>query len=198
MNIHQLTRLSARLDEQLTKFDLQPDASGQYPWQVAQQQRQKRRVVAAGVGAAAIGAGAYGAKKGIDALKGRYGVESGGDALKVGAEEARQKIAAGAQQAGQKIKAAASPYVAKAQDAVGQAGQAVKTGAANVVNVAKRKAMAGKLSATRGISAKQGVGSIVKRVARAVIHAEVGPLAKRLIALEAQADEVLTQFGEAA
>ena len=194
MNTTTLTRLDRKLTATLIQFKLMPNEGGQYPWQEAQQKNRNRRVVAAGVGAAAIGAGAYGAKRGIDALKGRYGVESGTDALKVGAAEAGQKIRAGASQAGQRIKTAASPYVARAQDAVGQAVQRTKTGAvqaANAVGTAvKRKVGMAGGAIKRGMASGRGVGSIAKRVGRALLMHEGGGVAP-IIAFEARLDKVL-------
>ena len=190
MNTTTLTRLDRKITATLTQFKLMPNEGGQYPWQEAQQKNRNRRVVAATAGAAAIGAGAYGAKRGIDALKGRYGVESGTDALKVGAAEAGQKIRAGANQAGQRIKTAASPYVARAQDAVGQAGAAIKSGAGQVGAAVKRKAGLAGGMIKRGVASGRGVGSIAKRVGRALLMHEGGGVAP-IIAFEARLDKVL-------
>lgn len=193
-----LTRLSAKLDATLIEFKLAPNESGQYPWQEAQEKNRTRRIVAAGAGAAAIGAGAYAAKRGVEALKGRYGVASGKDALTVGAEEARQKVAA-----------AAAPYVDKLKGGVNRAGQAVqpamdkvtgavKSGADSVegaLNTAGkavvRKGKAAWTAGARGIAQRQGLGTVIKRVGRALIRAEVGRGMPPLVALEAKLDRAL-------
>lgn len=179
-HLKQLTRLSANLDRQCTELGLQMNPAGQYPWQEAQEKRRNRRIIAGATGAAAIGAGAYGANKGIGALKARYGVASGGDALKVGAAEAAQKV-----------KGAVAPAVDKAKTAMAPAVNKMKDVAAPAMTAVKRKYAAGKLSAVRGKAAGQGMGKMVKRVARAVIHASVGPNAPKLVALEAQLDKAL-------
>lgn len=66
-----LTTLSARLDNTLNEFALTANAQGEYPWQAAQRERRNRRLVAGVAGAAAIGAGAYGAKKAHGAIMNR-------------------------------------------------------------------------------------------------------------------------------
>lgn len=207
MKLQHLTQLSARLDHALTHFNLQPDANGEYPWQVAQRQRQKRRVVAGVAGAAAIGAGAYGAQKGIGALKERYGVSSGKDALTVGAADAAQRVKAAAgpmvdklkgqvAQAGQSARAAMAPMADKLKGQAAQAGQAVKTAVAPAMNAAKRKYAAGAKAVARGMKSGRGIGSVAQRVVRAVVHAQVGPGAT-LVALEAKLDAAIVKMDAA-
>jgi hypothetical protein len=92
-----LIELNRRLDTALNEFALEADANGQYPWQVAQQQKQRRRMVGAGVGAAAIGVGAYGVKKGHEAIMKRGMSMAGGpvrarDAYKAVAGEGLDKL----------------------------------------------------------------------------------------------------------
>jgi hypothetical protein len=63
-----ITALSATIDTTLNEFALAANAQGEYPWQQAQRERRNRRMAGAAVGTAAIGAGAYGAKKGHEAI----------------------------------------------------------------------------------------------------------------------------------
>lgn len=197
MKLKHLTQLSARLDHALTQFNLQADANGQYPWQVAQQQRQKQRVVAGVAGAGAVGAAAYGAKRGIDALKGRYGVTSGKDALTVGAADAAQRV-----------KAAAGPMVDKLKGQAVQAGQSARAAmapmadklkgqAAQVGKMVKRKYAAGGKAVARGVKSGRGMGSMALRVGRALVHAQVGPHGPSLVALEAKLDAAIAMSAAA-
>lgn len=160
-----LTTLSARLDNTLNEFALTANEAGQMPWEAAQEKKRNRRLMAGAVGAAAIGAGAYGAKKGMGALNKRYGT-TGTDGLKVGAAD----------------------MINRADDAVKGGVAKMKAAAAPVMGAVKRKWNAGKLSYSRGMAQKQGLGKMVGRVARAVVHAS---RADHIIALEAKMDGVL-------
>lgn len=175
-----LTALSASIDTTLTQFaGLMPNEAGEMPWQAAQRQKRNRRVVAGAVGATAIGAGVYGAKKGMGALNQRYGTQ-GMDGIKAGAADLVNR-ADDAMKAGvQKIKTVAAPMIDKA-----------KTMAAPVMGAVKRKVAAGKLSYGRGVAQRQGAGGLIRRVARAVVHAS---RADHIIALEQKLDGALTEF----
>ena len=197
MKLKHLTQLSAQLDHALTQFNLQPDANGQYPWQAAQERRQKRRVAGAVAGGLAVGVGTYGAKKGIDALKTRYGVASGKDALTVGAADAAQRV-----------KAAAGPMVDKLKGQAVQAGQSARAAmapmadklkgqAAQVGQMVKRKYAAGGKAMARGMKSGRGVGSMAMRVGRALVRAQVGPHGPSLVALEAKLDAAIATMDDA-
>ena len=176
----QITALSASIDTTLNEFALAVNAQGEYPWQQAQRERRNRRMAGAAVGAAAIGAGAYGAKKGMGALNQRYGT-TGSDGLKAGAADLVNRADDAVKAGVSRVKTAAAPMIDKA-----------KSMAAPVVDPLKRKVAAGKLSYGRGVAQKQGMGKLVGRVARAVIHAS---RADQIIALEAKMDEALVEFG---
>ncbi len=165
-----LTTLSARLDNTLNEFALTANEAGQMPWEAAQEKKRNRRLMAGAVGAAAIGAGAYGAKKGMGALNKRYGT-TGTDGLKVGAAD----------------------MINRADDAVKGGVAKMKAAAAPVMGAVKRKWNAGKLSYSRGMAQKQGLGKMVGRVARAVVHAS---RADQIIALEAKMDAALEFAGK--
>jgi hypothetical protein len=145
------------------------------------------------IGQGAIGAGAYGASKGIGALKERYGVASGKDAITVGAADAAQRV-----------KAAAGPMVDKLKGQVAEAGQSARTAmapmadklkgqAAQVGQMVKRKYAAGGKAVARGMKSGRGMGSVAQRAVRAVIHAQVGPNGPSLVALEAKLDTAIAQ-----
>lgn len=177
MSTPRLIELNRRLDTKLNEFALTADASGQYPWQAAQQQKQqRRRVGGALVGAAAIGAGAYGAKK----LNARYGTQ-GMDGMKVGAADLVNRADDAIKGGVAKAKTAATAGMAK-----------MKTAAAPVLDPLKRKLAAGKLSMTRGVAQKQGMGKLISRVGRALIHASRADV---LVELEAKLDGALQEFG---
>lgn len=179
MSTPRLIELNRRLDTKLNEFALTADASGQYPWQAAQQQKQqRRRVGGALVGAAAIGAGAYGAKR----LNARYGTQ-GMDGMKVGAADLVNRADDALKGGMAKAKTAATAGMAK-----------MKTAAAPVLDPLKRKLAAGKLSMTRGVAQKQGMGKMISRVGRALIHASRADV---LVELEAKLDGAL-QRGRAA
>jgi hypothetical protein len=175
----QITALSASIDTTLNEFALAANPAGEYPWQQAQRERRNRRVAGAAVGTVAVGAGVYGAKKGMDALNKRYGT-SGVDGVKTGAADLVNRADDAMKGGVAKVKAAAEPMIAKAKDM-----------AAPVLNPLKRKVAAGKLSYARGKAQKQGMGKMIGRVARAVIHAS---RADQIIALEAKMDGVLAEF----
>jgi len=176
MSTPRLIELNRRLDTKLNEFALTADASGQYPWQAAQQQKQQRRRVGGALVGAAIGAGAYGAKK----LNARYGTQ-GMDGMKVGAADLVNRADDAIKGGVAKAKTAATAGMAK-----------MKTAAAPVLDPLKRKLAAGKLSMTRGVAQKQGMGKMISRVGRALIHASRADV---LVELEARLDGALQEFG---
>lgn len=177
----QITTLAASIDTTLTRFaGLMPNEAGEMPWQAAQRQKRNRRIAGAAVGTAAIGAGVYGVNKLKGAMNTRYGTQ-GMDGMKAGAADLVNR-ADDAMKAGvQKVKTVAAPMIDKA-----------RTMTAPVMGAMKRKVAAGKLSYGRGVAQRQGMGKLVGRVARAVIHAS---RADQIIALEAKIDGALAEFG---
>lgn len=182
----QLLQLSRRLDTTLNEFGLTANAEGEYPWQTAQREKRNRRMVAGAAGAAAIGAGAYGAKKGMDALNKRYGT-TGADGLKVGAADLIDRGDDAVKAGMQKLKGVA-----------GQAAPMAKRAGAYAQNVAKAGSSAVGTAMKRGAMQKQGLGKRIVRAGGALIGAMKGvkfeTLAPRLVELEKQLDERLQAF----
>lgn len=167
-----LTTLSARLDNTLNEFALTANAEGEYPWQTAQRERRNRRMVAGAVGAAAIGAGAYGAKKAHGAVMNRAA-----DAAQ-GPVRARDAYGAMAQQGMDKVKTKlGGTRVAKyGKNLAGAYGQA-------------RKGSMVMGHATGGKGMLGAAGAALRKVKF--------NRADQIIALEAKMDAALVEFGEA-
>jgi hypothetical protein len=184
-----LTVLSARIDKTLNEFALVANPEGEYPWQTAQREKRNRRVAGAAVGATVIGAGAYGAKKGMDALNKRYGT-TGADGLKTGAADLINR-GDDAMKAG----------MAKVKGMAGQGMDAAKSGMNRVGSYGKKILRAGQQGYKQGIAGPagkpglKGAASLAMRALRKVRFESVAPV---LVALEKRIDERLQAFEKAA
>ena len=176
-----LTALSARIDKTLNEFALTANAQGEYPWQTAQREKRNRRMAASAVGTVAVGAGAYGAKKGLDALNKRYGT-TGTDGLKTGAADLINR-GDDAMKAG----------LAKAKGMAGQGMDAAKAGMNRVGSYGKKILRAGQQGYKQG--GLKGAGSLALKALRKVRFESVAPV---LVALEKRIDARLQAFEKAA
>ena len=170
MKTSTLTALSRRLDKTLTHFALAANAGGQYPWEVAQQQKRNRQMVGTAVGAAAVGAGAYGAKKGHEAI------------MKHGLPMA-QAAAGGPVRTRDAYKAVAGDVMDKTTKRVGAYGKNLKG------------AYQGSRAGTAGLGWKKpgmSMGKAALAALKGVRFSEVG----RLVELEAQLDGALQEFAQ--
>jgi len=176
MKTSTLIVLSRRLDKTLTHFALAANAGGQYPWEVAQQQKRLRQQAGMAAGVAAIGAGAYGAKKGHEAIMKR-GLPMA-QAAAGGPVRTRDAYKAVAGEGMDKLKGYAAPVIDPLKR---------KLGAVKNAGYAYR-------GARQGVMGKGGMGvkGALMKVARGIIHASRADV---LVELEAQLDGALQEFG---
>jgi hypothetical protein len=169
-----ITALSATIDTTLNEFALAANAQGEYPWQQAQRERRNRRVAGAAEGAAAIVAGAYGAKKGHEAI-----MKRGLPGL--------QDAAGGPVRTADAYKSVAKEGVDKLKGAVGgtRVGQYGKNLAGGYQRARKGAMIMGKPTGGKGVI---GAGLAALRKVKF-------SRADQIIALEAKMDEALVEFG---
>lgn len=181
-----ITELLAQADKSLHQFELTRNAAGQAPWEEYQDRQRKKNLVKAGAGAAAVGAGAYGARK----LWQNYGGPEGAPVKEV------------ARNVGQAALRTGNEMVQRGRDAVGGAAQRTGTYVRKAGKEAFKRGkaswnMSGVGTVTDGVRQVKPFWDRAKMVGKAAlrgVRAVKFSRLDRLVQLEAILDEGLQKF----